>query len=211
MNNKKLYLFGYSGHALVVADCLSDSEYSIAGYFDRSENKENPLNIEYIGNESEVNLKEVIKIDAVFPSIGANTIREKLVALFQSEGLEQVILIHNSAYVANNATLGKSTMVGPKAVVNPFVKIGKGVIINTSVLIEHECRIDDFTHIAPGTVLAGNVSVGKNVFIGANSTIKEGIKIGDNVIIGAGSVVLNDIEANEMWAGVPAKKIKNIE
>jgi acetyltransferase-like isoleucine patch superfamily enzyme len=99
----------------------------------------------------------------------------------------------------------------PKAVVNAFAKVGVGVILNTGALIEHECVIGDYSHIAPGTVLAGNVSVGSNTFIGANSTVKQGIVIGNNAVIGAGSVVLTDIGDNEMWAGVPAKKIKDIE
>ena len=45
MSLKKIYLFGYSGHALVVEDCIDKSKYEIEGYFDTVENTENPLNL----------------------------------------------------------------------------------------------------------------------------------------------------------------------
>lgn len=211
MSLKKIYLFGYSGHALVVEDCVNKSDSIVAGYFDNSENADNPLNIEYFGNESEVNLNDIIQDGIAFPAIGSNVIREKVVNGIRNKGLNETVLQHDSSYVASSVTIGKSTLIGPKAVVNPKAVIGDGVIVNTSALIEHECVIGDYAHICPGTVLAGNVSIGSKAFIGANSTVKQGVLIGNNSVVGAGSVVLSNIEDNEMWAGVPAKKIKDIE
>ena len=54
------------------------------------------------------------------------------------------------------------------------------------------------------------ISIGNDVFIGANSIILKGVTIGDKSIIGAGSIVTKDIPCNEIWAGNPAKFIKNI-
>ena len=56
------------------------------------------------------------------------------------------------------------------------------------------------------------IKIGKNVTIGLNSTILPGVEIGDNSVIGAGSLVLPNtkIGKNEFWAGVPAKKVKNL-
>ena len=59
-------------------------------------------------------------------------------------------------------------------------------------------------------VLKKPVKIGKNVFIGAHSTILKGVTIGDNTIIGACSVVTRNIPANQVWAGNPAKFVKNI-
>ena len=50
--------------------------------------------------------------------------------------------------------------------------------------------------------------IGKNVWIGARVTILDGVKIGDNAIIGAHSFVREDVPANAVVAGVPAKLIK---
>lgn len=51
--------------------------------------------------------------------------------------------------------------------------------------------------------------IGKNVSIGSNSTIICGIEISDGSLIGAGSVVTKNVNKNEIWAGNPARKIKN--
>lgn len=49
-----------------------------------------------------------------------------------------------------------------------------------------------------------------NVFIGAHAIILKGVTIGENSIIGAGAVVTKSIPANQIWAGNPAKFIKNV-
>jgi UDP-3-O-[3-hydroxymyristoyl] glucosamine N-acyltransferase len=42
-----------------------------------------------------------------------------------------------------------------------------------------------------------------------NSTIKHKVKIGNKVIIGSGASVINDINDEDIVAGVPAKSIKH--
>jgi len=54
------------------------------------------------------------------------------------------------------------------------------------------------------------VHVGNNVWIGANSVLLPGCEIGDNTIVGAGSVVRGKIGADELWAGIPARRIKSL-
>jgi acetyltransferase-like isoleucine patch superfamily enzyme len=54
------------------------------------------------------------------------------------------------------------------------------------------------------------VTIENNAFIGAHSTILKGVTIGEGSIVGACSVVTKSIPKNEIWAGNPAKFIKNI-
>lgn len=55
--------------------------------------------------------------------------------------------------------------------------------------------------------MIGCIEIEDNVFVGANSTILYGVHIGKNVIVGANSLVNHDLEANSVYAGIPAKKI----
>ena len=55
------------------------------------------------------------------------------------------------------------------------------------------------------------VIINNNVFIGAHSIILKGVTIGENSIIGACSLVTNDIPANEIWGGNPARRIKTLK
>lgn len=54
------------------------------------------------------------------------------------------------------------------------------------------------------------MTIKDNAFIGAHSIILKGVTIGEKSIIGAGSVVARDVPDGEIWAGNPAKFIKNI-
>ena len=49
----------------------------------------------------------------------------------------------------------------------------------------------------------------QDVWIGAGVTVLSGITIGVGAVVGAGSVVTHDIPPYEIWAGNPAKKIRN--
>lgn len=54
------------------------------------------------------------------------------------------------------------------------------------------------------------ILIKENAFIGANCTILKGVTIGQNSIIGASSVVTKNIPDNQIWAGNPARYIKDI-
>jgi acetyltransferase-like isoleucine patch superfamily enzyme len=54
-----------------------------------------------------------------------------------------------------------------------------------------------------------DVCVGDNVWLGARCMVLKGVSIGDNVVIAAGSVVVNNIPANSLAAGNPARVIKS--
>ena len=58
---------------------------------------------------------------------------------------------------------------------------------------------------------SGAVKIGNNVYFTRNCTVLKGVTIGDNCIIGFGSVVMNDIPANSVVAGTPARVICHID
>ncbi|GAI01951.1 unnamed protein product, partial [marine sediment metagenome] len=59
----------------------------------------------------------------------------------------------------------------------------------------------------------GRVILKKNCKIGANSVILPNVTIGENSVVGACSVIRygTNIPANEIWVGIPAKKIGEIK
>lgn len=54
----------------------------------------------------------------------------------------------------------------------------------------------------------GNVKICDNVFIGNNTIICNSVTIGEGAIIGAGSIITKDVPPYQVWAGNPAKFIK---
>lgn len=57
----------------------------------------------------------------------------------------------------------------------------------------------------------GGVKIKDDVWIGAGAIILSGVTIGECSVIGAGAVVTKDVEPYTVVAGVPARKIKDIE
>ena len=186
---KKIYIYGASGHGLVVADIARNNGYDeIVFLDDASERKFSP---------------EFEKADIII-AIGENKTRQKISQKVEAAGFEIVTLIHKSAVVSESAVIEKGVVIMPNAVVNAKACIKEGAIINSGAVIEHECIICKFAHISPNAALAGNVSVGEFTHIGIGSSVIQGIKIGNNCIIGAGSVVVRDIKDGTKAYGVPA-------
>lgn len=100
------------------------------------------------------------------------------------------------------------------AKVGPNFKIyhGAGLVINADAKIGRNVTLRHCTTIGnKGHAGSPSPVIGDNVSIGCNSVILGGITIGDNSFIGAGSVVLNNVPANAVVAGNPAKIIKIIK
>lgn len=53
------------------------------------------------------------------------------------------------------------------------------------------------------------VIIGNDVWIGEDVRILEGVVIGDGAVIGAGAIVTKDVEPYSIYAGIPAKKLKD--
>jgi acetyltransferase-like isoleucine patch superfamily enzyme len=93
------------------------------------------------------------------------------------------------------------------------VTIGNNVMLGANAFITDT----DFHPISPQNrrhnyddIQASKVVIEDNVFIGMNSIVLKGVTIGANSVIGAGSIVVKDIPPNQIWAGSPAKFIRNL-
>lgn len=195
----KLYIYGASGHGLVVEDVARACGYNDIEFLD--DFKQEFRSFDSIANEENI---------CIFIAIGNNKHRQNFHDRSVEEGFEIVTLIHPSAIISPSAVVGKGTLVMPNTVVNAKACIGEGVIVNTASVVEHENKIGDFSHISPRVALAGNVSVGEFSHVGIGSCVIQGVSIGANTTIGAGSVVVRDIEDNVVAYGNPCKKMRDI-
>ena len=133
--------------------------------------------------------------------------------------------IQEDCYVAENATIvgdvkmGNQCSVWFNAVIRGdvhFIKMGNKVNVQDGAVIHA-------TYQKSPTTIGNNVSIGHNaivhgctihdnVLIGMGSIVMDDCNIESNSIIAAGAVVTQNthVEAGSIYAGVPAKKVKNI-
>ncbi|MES3040231.1 MAG: acetyltransferase [Pseudomonadota bacterium] len=127
----------------------------------------------------------------------------------QSIGIKPISIIHPHAYIEKKTEIGIMPIIMPGAIVHKFCTIGDSVILNTNSTIDHECTIGDGVHIMGSAAISGRVTIENYATIGTNATILPNIFIGEGSFIGAGSVVTHDIPPYSVYAGVPAKLIRN--
>jgi acetyltransferase-like isoleucine patch superfamily enzyme len=109
-------------------------------------------------------------------------------------------------YIALGACLGNNTYSSGIILDPPLTRIGANTIIGQYALL--------IAHVIEGKRLAHyRIKIGNNVTVGAHAVIMAGVTIEDNAVVGVGAVVPKGtyIGAGEVWGGVPAKKIKDIE
>ncbi len=194
-----MYLYGASGHAMVIMDILEANGIPVEGLID-----DNPDINELLGlpvYHGKTDAEELII------SIGSNRIRKMLAQKLHARYLTA---IHPTAVISPRAHVAEGTVVMHGAIVQSGVDIGCHCIINTGASIDHECQLGDYVHISPHATLCGNVSVGEGTWIGAGTTIIQGVKIGKWSVIGAGSVVIKDVPDGVLAVGSPCRIIKNL-
>jgi carbonic anhydrase/acetyltransferase-like protein (isoleucine patch superfamily) len=125
-----------------------------------------------------------------------------------------------NAVIIGDVIMGDTCSVWYSAVLRGDVnsiRIGNNVNIqdNSTLHTLYEksvIEIGDNVSVGHNVVIHG-AKINNNVLIGIGAIILDHVEIGENTIIAAGSVVKTGtkVEANSIYAGIPAKKVKDIE
>jgi acetyltransferase-like isoleucine patch superfamily enzyme len=108
--------------------------------------------------------------------------------------------------------IGAKTVMGQECTVSAFqhVSIGRECIVADRVMLI------DFDHgvveverpIRLQGIYKRDVRVGHNVWIGYGACVLRGVTVGDNSVIGTSAVVTQEVPANAIVGGVPARVIR---
>ena len=131
-----------------------------------------------------------------------------------------------NCFLADNATVTGDVIMGDdcsvwfNAVVRGdvhWIRIGNNVNIQDGAIIhctyqKAPVSIGNNVSIAHNAIVHG-CTIHDNVLIGMGAIIMDGAVVHSNSIIAAGAVVLEGtvVESGSVWAGVPAKKVKDID
>lgn len=116
--------------------------------------------------------------------------------------------IHPSCYISKSCKMGFGNVVLSHSSIQANVTLGDFNIINSNVVVEHDTILHSNNFIAASTCLGSFINVANGVFIGLNSTVRECVRIEDYAFVGMSSNVLNNIDAERIVIGNPAKEYK---
>ena len=124
--------------------------------------------------------------------------------------------IEPGAIIREKVEIGQGAVIMMGAVINIGAVVGPGTMIDMGAVLGGRATVGARCHIGAGAVLAGVVEpasatpviVEDGVLIGANAVVIEGVHIGENAVVAAGAVVIEDVPANAVVAGSPARIIK---
>lgn len=133
--------------------------------------------------------------------------------------------IGNDCYLAENSTIVGDVVMGDQcsvwfnAVIRGDVnsiRMGNKVNIQDGAVIHctyEKTKVDIGNNVSIGhNALVHGCTIHDNVLIGMGAIVMDNCEIGSNTIIAAGAVVLENtkVEPGVIYAGIPAKKVKDI-
>ena len=198
-----MLLYGGSGHAKVIRDCVRASGTDVFFIFD-----DNPA-LTALGDTPVIGPynPEFDTHEEIIIAIGDNLLRKRL-----SEKIKHKFgkVIHPSVIVSAYSGVEEGTVVMQGSILNAGCAIGKHCIINTASIVEHDCVLENFLHVSPNVTVCGGVKIGEGTHIGAGAVVIPNVKIGKWCVIGAGTVVTDNIPDYSLVVGVPGKVVRSL-
>ena len=117
-------------------------------------------------------------------------------------------VVHAAAVVPASCAVGRCTVVLAGTVLTTAVRLGRHVAVMAGCVLTHDDVVEDFATLCARVALAGRVHVGAGAYLGAGCLVREHLTVGDRAVLGMGAVVLQDVPADEVWVGVPARRLR---
>ncbi len=137
-----------------------------------------------------------------------------------SPKIDKNVFLAENCVIIGDVEIGKNSNIWYNAVLRGdvnYIRVGKNVNIQDNVVVH--CTYQKYP-----TIIKDNVSIGhsavihactieNNVLIGMGAIVMDNAVIGENSLIAAGSVVVPNtiVEPNSVYAGIPARKIKDTD
>lgn len=125
--------------------------------------------------------------------------------------------VSHTSYVNWNSTVARDlktedfVFIGPGCRIAPLVSIGRYTMLAAQVAIVGDDHVFDAPTVPmqfTGRPAQRRTVIGCDVWIGHSALVLRGVTIGDGAVIAAGAVVTHDVPPREIWAGAPARKLR---
>jgi sugar O-acyltransferase (sialic acid O-acetyltransferase NeuD family) len=206
---RDLVIVGAGGHGRELLDIVEAANslsptWSFCGFLDDGCASTDPL--ERRGRCIIGPVSRLPKLDAAYViGIGDSEIRQRIDRVATRAGCEAAILLHPLASCGSDVKLAAGVVLAAGARVTTNVRLGRHTHINVNAVVSHDCRIADFVTLSPGSLANGSVTLEEHVMLGSGAVVSPGHVVGRRSWVGAGAVVVDDLPADVVATGVPAR------
>lgn len=207
---KDLIIIGGGGFAKEVIWLANDCNRKVKGVLDDSLQTHNTQvqGATVLGDVSSwINYKDCEFIIA----IGSPRTRQKVLEKMLTFGEPDfATLIHPSVRLSNTVSIGEGSIICAGSILTADIVLGKHNILNLNVTVGHECEFANYVTIAPMVAVSGNVKLHYLVEVGTGAVIRQGLELAEGSMLGMGGILTKNIPERMIYAGNPAKKLKEI-
>lgn len=172
-----------------------------------------------------IGLLPKVNLDKDTTIIGNNAFIRSHSVLYAGSVIGDNFFCGHGVTIRECSSIGNNVSIGTGSIIEHHVCIKDNVRLHSRVFVPEFSIIEEEAWLGPNVVLTNAFHplcpkvkqclkgplIKRKAKIGANVTILPHVTIGENSLIGAGSVVVNDIPANSVAFGNPAKIRKKIK
>jgi sugar O-acyltransferase (sialic acid O-acetyltransferase NeuD family) len=136
--------------------------------------------------------------------------RREVVERLALEPERYATIVHPGAHVPSTVRVGPGSVILATAVATAAMRIGAHVAVMPGTVLTHDDEVSDYATFGAGVRLSGGVTVEMGAYVGSGALVREYRTIGTWSLVGMGAVVTCDIPPREVWAGVPARRVRHV-
>jgi len=146
--------------------------------------------------------------DVFITALGSIESRRRCADFVESRGGVFIPIIHRTASIGQNVTVGEGSFVAHNAVLTADVKVGRHACIFHGTVIGHDAVLGDYSHIYSLVSIGGGVRIGEGASVFPGAKVVPRVAIGEGATVGIGSTVIRDVDRGITVFGSPAERFR---
>lgn len=146
--------------------------------------------------------------DVFITALGDIAARRRCAELVERRGGKFVSIVHRTAFLGPNVTVGEGSFVAPNVVLTADVSVGRHACVFHNTSIGHDTALGDFSHVYAQCAIGGAVKVGEGAAVYPGARIVPRRSVGEGAVVGVGAVVLLNVPPRTTVFGNPAAPVE---